>query len=219
MSEIKINPALCFTPEDLTRFMKLNAESDNSIDNSTTHEIATALIYRIAFEKEFKWKDYFLYFEPKETKQQELLNSIGTTLKAEELLEFLAKNTEQSTPYDVYFVRKNEDADADVRPVQIKRFGKGQPRVNLAEQLIDYLEKKIMKKYPKNKGTLLLYLENAGELDPEPVVRWLNEQEFNFEEVCVCALREDESAWIVQLLPNTGEAGVVFATKEEVFLV
>ncbi|MDO8335770.1 MAG: hypothetical protein Q7T74_03250 [Candidatus Saccharibacteria bacterium] len=219
MSDFKINPALCFTPEDLTKFMRYNAESTNPIDNSTTHEIATALIYRITFEKELGWKDYFIYFEPKEGKQKELLDSIGTTLHTKDFIEFLTKNSEQYTLYDVYFVRKNKNEDADVRPVQIKRFGKGSSRKNLAYQLIDYLENKIMKKYPKNKGTLLIYMENAGELDPEPVIHWLNKQEFNFEEVCVCALRDDRSAWILQLIPNTGVAGLVTGTKEEVFLV
>lgn len=219
MSDFKINPALCFSPVELTRFMKFNANSDKPIDNSTTHEIATALIYRIAFEKEFGWKDYYIYFEPKENKQKELLEEIGDSLKLEDFVKFLSENTEQSSPYDVYFVRKHEDKDADVRPVQIKRFGKGRPRENLAEQLIEYLGSKKIMKYSKNKGTLLIYLENAGELKAQPVVDWLNKQEFNFDEVCVCALREDRSAWILQLLPNAGEAGVVFATKEEVFPV
>ncbi len=218
MADFKINSALCFSPEDLTRFMKYNAALNLPIDNTITNEIAAALIYRIAIEKELKWSGYYIYFEPRNDKQKELLSTIDIPIRASNFVDFLSDNVEQSSLYDVYYVMKNGHSAA-VRPVQIKRFGKGCPRENLAEQLIKYLETKIICKYPNNRGTLLIYMENAGELEPQKIVNWLNKDGFNFEELCVCGLREDKTGWIIQLLPNRGEAGVVFATKEEIFLV
>lgn len=166
MSDFKINPALCFPPEELARFIKHNAELEKPISSSTTHEIMTALIYRIAFEKEFGWKDYYIYFEPKESRQKELLEQIGNTLKMEDFVNFLSENTEQSSPYDVYFVRRNGDEDADVRPIQIKRFGKGKPRTNLAEQLIEYLGSSKISKYSKKRGHTVALLGECGRARP-----------------------------------------------------
>ncbi len=74
MADFKINSALCFSPEDLTRFMKYNAALNLPIDNTITNEIAAALIYRIAIEKELKWSGYYIYFEPRNDKQKQRIN-------------------------------------------------------------------------------------------------------------------------------------------------
>lgn len=214
MSDFKINPALCFTPEDLTRFMK-----QNSVDNSTTQEIAAALIYRMAFEKQFGWKNYFIYFEPKQDKDEGLLKNIGSTLKMDDFIDFLAKNTEQATIHDVLFVRRNEGEEADVRPVQIKRFGKGLPSDNLDAIFIGYLENKIMKHYPKNKATLLVHLENKGRINAKPILEWLKTHDFNFEELVMFGLQPDGSAIICQLLPNNGMAGMMDASRKEIYML
>lgn len=180
----------------------------NTVDNSTTQEIVAALIYRIAFEKQFGWKNYFIYFEPKQTKDKELLETIGSTLKMEDFIDFLTKNTEQATSNDILFVRRNENEDADVRPVQIKRFGKGLPSNNLSQAFIEYLEKKIVKHYPKNKATLLVHLEDKGTIEAKPILKWLKSNEFNFEELVMFELQPDGSAIVCQLLPNN-VAGIV----------
>ncbi|MDQ2973307.1 MAG: hypothetical protein M3Q79_02390 [bacterium] len=195
---LKINPALCFRPSDLIEYLKRATD-----ETTIAEEIGAAVTHRLIMEKELGWKDYFIYFEPKDSKQAELLKKIGSTLSYGELEGFLGANAAQDTPMDYAFINKNTQP-ADVYPVQHKRYFPTKGSTTATSDLIVALEK-WRTQYAKTETTLLIhYRGNLMNVDLEEVMRWLNRIDFPFREV-IFLIMADDGPTFIQLLPNNGD--------------
>lgn len=190
---MKINSALCFHPNDLINFM-----INNKRDNTLTQEIGAALATRLLFEKGLGWKDYYIYFEPKNSRQEEALKQIGRKLKIEQLENFIDNYAEQNTPIDFSFVN-TEVSPAEVFQFQYKIFGIGVDQHTVNIQLADYL-KKIKDKYAKTQASLLIQFRNNGTLDIS-VYKNLFDNTFPFKEVIVFIINQNGSLTFCKLHP------------------
>ncbi len=209
---LKINPALCFRPKDLIGYLKQTKE-----EKTIAEEIGAAVTHRLIMEKELGWKNYFIYFEPKDSKQAELLKKIGSTLNYGELEDFLAKNVAQATPMDYAFINKDTQP-AEVYPVQHKRYFPKKNSVTATADLIKALEK-WRTQYAKTETTLLIhYRGNLMDVDLEEVMTWLNDNNFPFREV-LFLIMNDGGPTFIQVLPNSGDGmmGYHSYSKSEMF--
>lgn len=210
MSDFKINPALCFKPEDIIRYLGQQVK-----DDTLHNELVATLVIRLVIEKIYEWNDYLIYFHPKDNRQKELIEAIGSTIKIGSLPEFLDKNVEQNSPYDVLFVRPNHPKEADVRPIQLKRFGIRLDSDRLTELFIDYLDK-LNKKYSPVRASLFVYLENKGTLNFGPIVQHIKENGFPFEELTMFSAKPNGDAHVCQVYPSEGDVTCVIFSKDEV---
>jgi hypothetical protein len=208
---LKINPALCFKPDDLINYI-------SQIKDETTlaEEIAAAVTHRLVIEKEMGWNNYFIYFEPKDAKQTELLKKIGSTISFSELESFLKYFAAQDTPMDYAFINVNV-RPADIYPVQHKRFYPSNS-LSATENLIKSLDKWKLQYAPTETTFLIHYRGSIADVDLEVVMEWLNSNRFPFREVTLLLMTNKAPAFI-QLLPNdgSGKVGFLCYSKEEMY--
>jgi Ca2+-binding EF-hand superfamily protein len=184
----------------------------NTDDNTLTQEIGAALSMRLFFEKGLSWKNYFIYFEPKNSKQEDALKQIGTSLNFDQLKNFMDTYAEQNTPIDFSFVNKDVDP-AEVFQIQFKIFGIGIDPTSVNEQLVEYL-KKIKTKYAKTEASLLLQFRNKGTLDFSNFKNLLDET-FPFKEVILFTFKPDGGLTFCQLYQHEDEVKCIDFTKDE----
>ncbi len=207
---MKINTALCFRPQDLIDYLNKNLKND------TFHnELVAALIIRLMYEKVYGWRDYYIYFQPKDNRHKELIESIGTTIKLSSLKQFLEKNVEQNSPYDVLFVNPNNGEKADVRPVQIKRFGIGIKSNNLTPDFVKYLSS-LSRSYSATTATLLVFIENPGKVDFKPIQEHIKLNGIPFEELVMYSIKANGDVHICQVYPVNENIDCFISSMSEV---
>ncbi len=146
------------------------------------------------------WKEVYLYFIPKDSRQKELIEAIGTTIKRDEVPEFFKKNIEENSEYDVIVLDRSDDEMASYRPVQLKRFGVRMDPAELTDKFIQFIDEK-NKQYAKNNGSMYVFLENKGTLDFAPITQHLKDVGFAFDELSVFVFNKKGGVTVCQLLP------------------
>lgn len=210
---IKINPVFCFKPADLINYLK-SGPSESTLNE----EIASAVTHRLVMEDVLGWKNYAIYFEPKDSKQKELLQQHGTSLTFAELEPFINKYAEQSTPVDYAFVNM-DTKPADVYPVQHKRYYPKHKDTQLeSKAFIENLDK-WRSQYSSTDTTMLIhYKGDIRNVDLDPVMDSLYSKGFPFREVVVL-LMTDSGPIFMQIYPNAGDKKIGYNhyPKEKMF--
>lgn len=203
---IQINPAFCFKPTDLIGYLRTSPK-----ETTLAEEIAAAITHRLIMEEELGWKNYAIYFEPKDSRQKELLEQVGTTLTFAELEPFVKKYAEEGTPVDYAFVNM-DTKPADVYPVQHKRYYPKHGDENLeSKAFIDMLDKWRAQYSPTETSMLVHYKGDIRNIDLDPVMDNLHSNGFPFREVMILLMTENGPIFM-QIYPNSGDKKMGYNT-------
>ena len=196
MSDIKFNPATCFRPIDIVKYLDAGEIKDDTLH----HELIASLVVQGIHSLTMDWKDIYLYFIPKDSRQKELMESIGSTIPRNDVPNFFKKNIEENSEFDVIVLDRSDPKMAAYRPIQLKRFGVRMNPNHITDNFISFIDEKTQQ-YVKNKGSMYVFLENKGTLDFAPITQHLKTVEFPFEELSVYTFNNQGNVTVCQLHP------------------
>jgi len=175
---MRINSALCFSPDDLRQYL---ATQQNMEDNTLNSEIIASLVLHELFSKVLVgWSEPIIYFEPKASAHADLAQKIGTKMPYSQVGTYLEEYVEQNSDFDFLLVSKDE-SPALVRPVQMKRFYVRDNNKPL-EEFIEFLEK-LQKQYAPSQASLAIYWQGASGLQFSQLKEFFKDVAFPFEEI------------------------------------
>jgi len=212
MPDFKFNSAMCFSPKDIVRYLDAGEIKDDKLHQ----ELIASLVVQGMHQVMMDWKNIFLYFIPKDGRQKELIETIGSTIARSDVPEFFKKNVEENSEFDVIILDRTDRKMASFRSIQLKRFGIDIDPPKLTDSFVNFIDEKIMR-YSPNKGSLYIYIENKGTLKFAPIVEHLSNLEFPFSELSVFAFNETGNAIVCQLYPVAGETVCVEIERSVMF--
>jgi len=209
---MKIHTALCFKPEDLSRYLTSVGLEDFG---KKEYEILIAFCFRKMLEIQKGYKDYSICFPSKETLSKELDSLIGTSKPISSLGEILDTFVNEDTLIDVIYLNPIEAEKPKIYPVQIKRFGHGAQAQGGTDGLITFLDS--MKRFPQNENSLVISLEGSfTNVHLPTITKWINENGIPFREVVVLTKDAAQGVTYCQLKPNNGKHVCSHLTKDEI---
>lgn len=112
MFDYKFNSAMCFKPTDIVRYLDAGEIKDDKLH----HELIASLVVQGVLSAIMGWNNIYLYFIPKDNRQKELIESIGSTVLRADVPEFFKKNVEENSEFDVIILDRSDPKFATCRP-------------------------------------------------------------------------------------------------------
>lgn len=212
MSDMKFNPATCFKPTDIVRYLDAGEIKDDTLH----HELIASLVVQGIHSLTMNWKNIYIYFIPKDSRQKELIEAIGSTIARNDVPDFFKKNIEENSEFDVIILDRSDPKMAAYRPIQLKRFGIRMNPDHITDNFIAFIDEKIQQ-YAKNKGSMYVFLENKGTLDFATIKQHLKTVKFPFEELSVFAFNSQGNVIVCQLLPLQDEVTCLEIERQILF--